>query len=306
MLVSIITINYNSAQHTRHMVESICKAVPDTLEYEIIIVDNASEESDFLQLKAVRHLPRVRIVPSRFNGGFAMGNMLGVQYAQGRYYLFLNNDTLLQNDILTTFFTYAENHPEVGLLSGQLYDEHGKHSTSFKTFPSLAKQLLGSGFARFIGTSRFPGNKTLLANPTEVGVVSGSCMFFRRELFDRLGGFDTAFFLYCEEEDISKRVWDAGAKVVSLPEAKITHIAGASTKRSLAIEKEFYISYVHLIDKHFSFLVAFLMKLLRILKLFRHSFRSIQDFKVFLFLLHGAPKKESIRYKQILNDRIAK
>lgn len=300
MLVSIITINYNSAEHTRHMVESIRTTVPDTFEYEIIIVDNASEETDFVQLDAISRLPSVRIIPSRFNGGFAMGNMLGVQHARGQYYLFLNNDTLLQNDILGTFFTFAEKHPEAGLLSGQLYDEDGKRSTSFKTFPSLTKQLLGSGFARFIGASRFPGNKTVLTNPTEVGVVSGSCMFFRRELFDRLGGFDTAFFLYCEEEDICKRVWDAGAKVVSLPEAKITHIAGASSGRNLAIAKEFYISYTLLLNKHFPFWQASIMKFLQIFKLLRRSFRSADNFKLLVFMLKGTPMKESLRYRQSL------
>lgn len=300
MLVSIITINYNSAEHTRNMVESIRTAVPDTFEYEIIIVDNASEDADFAQLNEISRLPRVRIVPSRFNGGFAMGNMLGVQHARGQYYLFLNNDTLLQNDILTAFFNYAENHPDAGLLSGQLYDEHGKRSTSFKTFPSLSKQLFGSGFARLIGTSRFPGNKTLIDKPTEVGVVSGSCMFFRSEVFDRIGGLDTAFFLYCEEEDISKRVWDTGAKVVSLPEAKITHIAGASTGKNLAIAKEFYISYTLLLNKHFPLWQASIMKCLQIFKLLRRSFRSAHNLQLLTFMLKGAPLKESLRYRQPL------
>ncbi len=302
MLVSIITINYNSAEHTRHMVESIREAVSDTFEYEIIVVDNASEKEDFDHLQTIASHPRVRIVPSRFNGGFAMGNMLGVQHAQGRYYLFLNNDTLLQNDILSTFFAYAENHPDAGLLSAQLYDENGRRSTSFKTFPSLSKQLLGSGFARFIGANRFPGNKTVLTNPTEVGVVSGSCMFFRRELFDRIGGFDTAFFLYCEEEDISKRVWDAGSQVISLPNAKITHIAGASTGRNLAIEKEFYISYTLLLNKHFPFWQSSLMKFLQIFKLLRRSLRSTDNLRLLIFMLRGAPMKESLRYRQSLKE----
>lgn len=300
MLVSIISINYNSANHTHNMVKSILSIVPIDFEYEIIIVDNASEDADYTQLTRIGELPRVKIVSSRYNGGFATGNMLGIQHAHGRYYLFLNNDTLLQNDIITTFFDYAETNPNVGLLSGQLYDEYGNRSTSFKTFPSLSKQLLGSGLARLISANRFPGNKTLLNQPTEVGVVSGSCMFFRREVFDRIGGFDTTFFLYCEEEDISKRVWNHGASVVSLPEAKITHFAGASTEKSLAIAKEFYISYTLLLDKHFPAWQVCLMKLLQIFKLLRRSFRSKKNIFLLTFMLRGAPLRESLRYQQIL------
>jgi hypothetical protein len=144
----------------------------------------------------------------------------------------------------------------------------------------------------------FPSNKTVLDKPTKVGVISGSCMFFDRNVFDAIGGFDTVFFLYCEEEDISKRIWDYGWEVVFLPDPHILHLEGASTARSLSIEKEFYISYVHLLDKHFPIWKSSFMKTLRLLKLLRRSLRSWQSVQLFVFLLRGAPIKESLRYQQ--------
>lgn len=300
MPISIITINYNSSSHTINMVESIRKMTSPEIEYEIIIVDNASEPDQYHQLLSLLPYPNLKIIRSRINGGFASGNMLGVQSAQGEYYLFLNNDTLLQNDVLTHFYTYAQSHLDVGLLGGHLSNSNGSRTSSYKKFPSLLSNLLGNSLARFFTPNDFPSNKTPLNQPTEVGVISGSCMFFRRSVFDSIGGFDSVFFLYCEEEDISKRVWDYGAKIVYLPDAHILHLEGASTTRSLTIEKEFYISYVHLLEKHFPLWKSSIIKLLRLFKLLRRSLRSWQSFQLFIFLLRNAPIKESLRYAQRL------
>ena len=60
-------------------------------------------------------------------------------------------------------------------------------------------------------------------------------MFFRKDIFCSIGGFDTVFFLYCEEEDICKRVWDFGKKVYFIPKAEVFHEAGGSTEKSFEI-----------------------------------------------------------------------
>lgn len=298
MDISIITVNYNSSAHTINLVKSIRDMSHSSITYEIIIVDNASKDEEYQQLSTLESIPNTKIIRSRINGGFASGNMFGVQYARGKYYLFINNDTLFQNDVLHYFYTYAESNPTVGLLGGHLSNADGSRTSSYKKFPSLLSNLLGNTLARFFTPNDFPSNKTLLDKPTEVGVISGSCMFFRGNIFNALGGFDSVFFLYCEEEDISKRVWDYGSKVLYLPEARILHLEGASTTRSLAIEKEFYISYLHLLTKHFPRWKSSLLIGLRLFKEFRRSFRSRQSFSLFLFLLKGAPIKESLRYQQ--------
>lgn len=300
MNISIISVNYNSSQHTLNMVESIHRMSTSDISYEIIIVDNASQWEDYTQLIPLNTVPNTTVIRSRLNGGFASGNMLGVQHARGDYTLFLNNDTLFLNDVLHHFYTYAQAHTNIGLLGGHLNNHDGSRTSSYKKFPSLMSNLLGNSLARILTPNDFPSNKTILDKPTQVGVVSGSCMFFRSSVFEQLGGFDTVFFLYCEEEDIAKRTWDAGFSVVYLPDARILHLEGASTIRSLAIEKEFYISYIHLLEKHFPLWQSSLLKFLRLLKELRRSFRSYQSFQLFLFLLRGAPIKESLRYVQTL------
>lgn len=300
LTITVITINYNSSDYTQKLVESLKKHTSPSLSYEIIIIDNASNSNERLKLSDLSQIENVKIIYNRKNTGFSAGNMLGVQHSCAEYYCFLNNDTEIQNDLLSIFYEYASTHKECGLLTGQLHLSNGSRTTSFKKFPTLANKLLGNGFVRFINKKDFPSNKMHLTEPTDVGVVSGSCMFFNANVFDKIGGLETLFFLYCEEEDISKRVWESGHKVRFIPEAKLVHHEGGSTHRNLTIEKEYYISYFLLLDKHFSYLGARVMKFLTIFKLFRRVFRSSLNFWLLLFVLRGAPVKESLRYKQKL------
>jgi hypothetical protein len=123
-------------------------------------------------------------------------------------------------------------------------------------------------------------------------------MFFRAEDFNAIGGFDTVFFLYCEEEDICNRVWNYGKKIYFLPEAKVFHAGGGSSIRNIALEKEFYISYNLLIDKHFDFFGRFFIKTALLFKQFRRIFTKKNGLSLFLFVASGSPVRESLRYKQ--------
>ena len=303
MQISVITVNYNSSDFTIKLFKSLQKYTNSSIEYELIIVDNASNEDERKKLLALNKEKNIQIIYNRKNTGFSSGNMLGVQYSSAEYYFFLNNDTELQNDILSIFYKYANENKEYALLTAQLHLNDGQRTTSFKKFPTLANKLFGNALVRAFSKNDFPSNKTHLTKPTNVGVVSGSCMFFNAKVFDEIGGLETMFFLYCEEEDISKRVWDSGYKVRFLPDAKLIHYEGGSTKKNIEIEKEYYISYYLMLDKHFNYCSSRILKFLTVFKLFRRSFRSSYYFKLFTFVLRGAPVKESLRYKQKLIKR---
>jgi GT2 family glycosyltransferase len=304
MKISVITVNYNSSEFTIKLSQSLQKYTHKSLKYELIVVDNASNSQEREKLAYFNDIANVKVIYNRKNTGFSAGNMLGVQYSDADYYFFLNNDTELQNDILSIFYEYAHSHKDYALLTAQLHLNDGSITTSFKKFPTLANKLFGNALVRMFKKDDFPSNKAHLTEPTDVGVVSGSCMFFDAKVFDKIGGLETIFFLYCEEEDISKRVWESGYKVRFLPQAKLIHYEGGSTQRNLDIEKEYYISYYLLLDKHFGFFSSRILKCLTVFKLFRRSFRSSYYFKLFTFVLRGAPIKDSLRYKQPLIKRV--
>ena len=301
--ISFITINYNSSHHTIALVQSIITYTLANLSYEIIIVDNASELEDYAHLRGnINFIPEVSIVRSRINSGFAGGNMLGVNYARGTYYFFINNDCLLLNNAASIMKSYLDNHNNIALATAKITDEKGYTSSSYKQFPSLIKQWFGNSVHRRISSASFPSNKIRLETPTAVEIVSGSCMFFRAEHFCIVGGFDTVFFLYCEEEDICKRVWNLNKEVYFIPDAEVFHAGGGSSARNILLEKEFYISYNLLINKHFTLIPRFFMKAALLFKQFRRIFTKKNGLALFIFILRSAPIHESLRYKQLMKN----
>lgn len=301
--VSFITINYNSSNYTIALLKSILLFTK--INFEIIIVDNASKKEDFKNLaKFVEGQEQIQLIRNKINSGFASANMLGVNYANGEYYFFINNNTKLLNAAADIMKLYLDEHQDISLATAKVNDENNNFSSSYKLFPSLTKELFGNAIARKFSKHNFPSNKMKLNEPTLVEVVSGSCMFFRKSTFCEIGGFDTGFFLYCEEEDISKRVWENGSKVIFLPEAEIFHASGGSTTQSYDIEKEYYISYNFLLNKHFNILEKIILKSLLFFKLFRRIFKRKNGYKLFLFAIKGFDKNQSLRYKQkvICND----
>lgn len=300
--VSFITINYNSSHHTIALVNSILAFTSADTRYEILVIDNASEPDDFAHLEnSIASFPNVNLIRNRINNGFAGGNMLGVNSAKGKYYFFINNDCQLLNDSATIMKRFMDNQHSIAAVTAKVTDENGNFSSSYKQFPSVIKQWFGNSVHRWISSGSFPSNKTLLTAPTAVEVISGSCMFFRAKDFCAIGGFDTVFFLYCEEEDICKRVWNYGKKVYFLPEAEIFHVGGGSAAHNLALEKEFYISYKLLINKHFHFFARFLIKTALLFKQFRRIFTKKNGWPIFSFVACGSPIRESLRYKQTVN-----
>jgi len=149
-----------------------------------------------------------------------------------------------------------------------------------------------------IKKNKFVSSKTQINEPTLVEVVSGALMFFRRDVFDRIKGFDEIFFLDCEEEDISKRVWDLGKKVYMIPEPEVTHAHGGSKDDSLDLRNEYYISYKKLIFKHYGFMYSSLMMIFVYLKIIKLLISRRCDVTLAILALKGFPDSDSLRYKQ--------
>ncbi|MAT89111.1 MAG: glycosyl transferase [Flavobacteriaceae bacterium] len=260
--VSIIIINYNTADYTLQCVSAVQQHTHPDISYKIIVVDNASEEADYQHLKKnLPALPNIQLIGSSTNTGFGGGNMLGVEKATGSYLLFLNNDAFLLNDCLSILYDFMETHPKAGVATAQNYDQHGKLVPSFDHNKGLRRLLLGRGFLEAISPKRYPKRKKEYTQPLEVDWVNGAFLFFRRSAFEQAGGFDTRIFLYFEEMDICHRLRKKGYASILIPAAKIEHHQGASTKPRPELSKESYRSYFHVIQKSRGGIILALIKL---------------------------------------------
>ncbi|MGI9301939.1 MAG: glycosyltransferase family 2 protein [Gammaproteobacteria bacterium] len=297
--VSIIVINFHSSTHTLACVDSIFKHCANVeLKFNIVIVDNDSEGSDYEKLLPLKAYDNIEIVRSRVNLGFSAGHMFGIQFTQARFYFFLNNDCRFLNDCLTPLYTFCCEHGNAGVCSPQNYAQDGGIQPTFGYFPTLSSQLLGAGLLRLFKPEKYPRKKAEYASPLKVDMVQGSALFVRAEAFHRIGGFDTTFFLYCEEEDLSLRLSKLGYATYLVPEAHNFHYGGGSTREVYPAKKEFFISFLYFYRKHYGLLKTQILRLFLFAKHLRRSARAAMNFKLAFFILSGAHLKHSLRHQQ--------
>lgn len=250
--VAVLIINYNTARYTLECVEAVKAQTSSDVSYQIIVVDNASETLDFHTLQT--HFPKAEncsLHRSIINTGFGGGNMYAAQFANASYLLFLNNDAVLLNNSLSILKKYMDKHLAVGVCTAQNYNEHDKAVPSFDHNKGLRRLLLGRGYLEKTNPKRYPKRKYNHTTPIIVDWVNGAYLFFRKEAFEKIGGFDTHIFLYWEEMDIGERLRKNNYQSVLVPAAKVKHFQGASTGVNKQIAKESYRSYLYVVRKHY-------------------------------------------------------
>ncbi|MCW5520332.1 glycosyltransferase family 2 protein [Aureitalea sp. L0-47] len=259
--VAVVLINYNTSKFTLECIRTVVEMTSDNISYQIIVVDNNSEIEDYENLKKnFPSDPRCKLMRSEVNTGFGGGNMCGAEHSNARYVLFLNNDALLINDCLSLLTNYMDQHPHVGVCTAQNYDENDQLVPSFDHNKGFRRLLFGRGFLEKTNPNRYPKRKIEYKEPITVDWVNGAFLFFRKDAFETIGGFDTKIFLYWEEMDLCHRLRKSGYKTVLVPEAKILHYQGVSIGKSREINKEAYRSYLYVTKKNFGFLKFLFIK----------------------------------------------
>ena len=223
MDISVIIVNFNTKELTANCLNSIFESTSG-VSFEVILVDNASTDGSKAHFKKDN---RITFVESESNLGFGRANNLGVAYASGEYYLFLNSDTLLKNNALKIFLEAARCYYQgsIGAMGCLLQDEKGKVIHSFGSFTTPAS-IVTDYIKSLLGFKT--EDKPLQVPPYEVDYVCGADLFLPAKVFDMLGGFDSAFFMYYEENDLQRRMALAGYKRYIIPEPSIVHLEGAS------------------------------------------------------------------------------
>ncbi|MBX2900180.1 MAG: glycosyltransferase family 2 protein [Cyclobacteriaceae bacterium] len=300
--IAVILINYNSTRYTINCINSIQKNTDPTLHYQIIVVDNNSREEEFDHLISGVDQTKIIVVKSRLNVGFSGANMMGVQVADADYYYFLNNDCLLLNDCLKILYTFMESEPRVANCSGEMFNSEGVYEYNFRYFPTLKLKLLGSSFLRLFSPADFPDKYTRLTKPTRVDLVNGSSMFVRATSFEEIGGFDTNYFLYCEEEDLALRLRRTGWLTYLVPDARYQHFENKSSETNSPIRlpflREFYISLLYYYSKNYNGVYRICIQTLLFFKLARKFYKHLGYAQLAFFVVRGAPVKYSLRFKQ--------
>jgi GT2 family glycosyltransferase len=218
---------------TLDCLRSILRETTDA-SYEILLVDNASNDG---VIDAVRlEMPTVRCFPLEKNVGFARANNIAAKEAKGRYLLLLNPDTLVLERAIDRLLEFAFQKAEAKIWGGlSLRSDRSIDETS-----CWHRVTLWSVICRtFSMDTAFPHSGILNVegyggwdrlSVREVDIICGCFMLIERELWDRLDGFDGAFFMYGEEADFCLRAANIGARPIFTPHARIIHYGGASNQ----------------------------------------------------------------------------
>ncbi|MFK7764543.1 MAG: glycosyltransferase family 2 protein [Roseobacter sp.] len=226
MDLSIVIVNWNTKDMLQDCLRSVCAGV-DAVQTEILVVDNASEDSSCDMVRA--HFPSVTLIESPTNLGFAGGNNLALRQARGRYILLLNTDTLVHGAVLPDAIAWLDHHPKVGVMGPRVLNTDGSLQLSCSAFPSLhhlARQTLGLTRIQKWDSYRLTGWDR--SSERAVDVISGAAMFVRADAMHEVGLLDEAFFFYGEETDWCRRFAQAGWALVFTPIPDITHFGSGA------------------------------------------------------------------------------
>ncbi|MDR1985241.1 MAG: glycosyltransferase family 2 protein [Prevotellaceae bacterium] len=215
MDVSIIIVNYNTKTLLKQCLKSVFEKTKD-IEFEIIVVDNFSADGSQQMMKV--EFPNVKLIESPENLGFGRANNLGAKSATGKYLMLLNSDTILRNNAIKILFDFIDKNAKIGICGGNLFNEDKKPTHSYSSLPCFTQELK----RLLLIPNRNYFNHT--NKPQKVGYITGADLMIRAEIFNRLNGFDSDFFMYYEESELTYRVKKEGYKVYSVPQAEIIHL----------------------------------------------------------------------------------
>jgi glycosyltransferase involved in cell wall biosynthesis/radical SAM superfamily enzyme YgiQ (UPF0313 family)/spore maturation protein CgeB len=224
--VSIIIPLYNQAAYTRQCLESLARHTGNSVPFELILVDNGSTDETADLLKSLTG--SVTVISNKTNLGFARACNRGAKLAEGRYLLFLNNDTVARKGWLEK------------LLDGIVKD--GADICGAKlVYPDGRVQHAGVAFdERGIGYHIFKGfdsGDAAVNRKRFMQCVTGACMMISTKLFSELGGFDEQFLNGFEDVDLCLRAGAMGKKILYNPESLLVHFEETSEGRKTYDDK---------------------------------------------------------------------
>lgn len=228
-LVYIIILNWNGKDIILDCLDSVSKVKYEN--YKVLVVDNNSEDGSVASIR--EKYPDLGIVELDKNYGFAEGNNRGFETIneEADYVIFLNNDTIVDNYFIDPLINELETNRTIGQTVPKIF----YYDTDKIWYAGgLVNHLLGT--IKHFGIRKADSQKFSTKSYTDY--ATGCCFAMRYKDFEKIGGFDSSYPMYCEDVDLSLRVQQFGQTVKYIPSSYIYH------KVSLSIGGEFSINKI--------------------------------------------------------------
>jgi len=270
-VIDIVIVNYNSTDYLLKCLQSIYTDI-EGFPATVWIEDNGSADRIH---RITDQFPEVMLTRNEKNLGFAVAVNQALKKGSAPYVVLLNPDSLILKGFFKSVLPFMELNPQVAIAGPRILDEDGSLQGSARAFPTPLTAIFGRSS---LFTRIFPNNPITSANvltsrsdgihPMEVDWVSGACMVIRRKAINSVGFFDERFFMYWEDADWCKRMWNGGWKVVYYPVIRIVHHVGVSSSQFLLKSRFEFHKSVYLLFEKYNPTIPWLIKIMVMASLF--------------------------------------
>jgi len=245
-VVRVVVVTWNAGEELDRFLASLPAAT--ALPYEVVVSDNASRRPPPVSAPAL-------LLETGANLGYGAAANLGARGAGSPWLLIANPDVVAHPGSLDVLLEAAGRWPAAAAFGPAIRTPEGMLYPSARALPSL-----GGGLGHALFGWCWPSNPWTAAYRRERGVpregttgwLSGSFLLVRRQAFEVVGGFDPAYFMYCEDMDLCERLAEAGWQVVYVPAAQVTHEGGRATRQvSRAMLRAHHASMYRYLSAHY-------------------------------------------------------
>lgn len=230
--LSIIIVSYNGKEFLRNCIVSIIENIKN-VSFEIIVIDNNSSDNSSEMVR--KEFPKIKLIANKENLGFSKANNQGIKVSNNsKYVLFLNPDTIMQDQTIEKMIKFMDVHSDAGaatckvvMLDGEIDD------ASHRGFPTPWNSLCHfTGLSRIFPKSRIFAGYNLgwmdLNSTHEIDALAGAFMIVRREAGEQAKWWDEDYFFYGEDIDFCYQLKVIGWKIYYVPNVFVTHYKGVS------------------------------------------------------------------------------
>ncbi len=223
--IAIAILNYNGREYLESFLPSVLES-SNSEDIDVVVIDNHSSDKSVDYIKEWH--PEVKLIEFRKNYGFAEGYNRGLRQMDYEYIVLLNSDVLVEDGWLDGIIRHMDNNKTVAACQPKILSlEHKDHfeyagaaggMMDFLAYPFCAGRIFDT-IEKDLGQ---------YDDLVEIFWSSGAAMVIRKDLFEKIGGFDPSYFAHMEEIDLCWRLQRAGYKIHSVNSSKVYHLGGGT------------------------------------------------------------------------------
>ena len=240
--VTIIVLNYNGIKNLgeKFLISSVSSILSSNYDnFELIFFDNGStDQSASFVAQSFRGNSNLKVVVSKENLGFSLGNNAALECASGKYVAFLNNDVEVDPDWLIESVNLMEYDSSIGISQSKILNFDKIHVQTAGNVLDFALMTFCIGFPNLC-----EGYMKRYNSICEITYACGAAFIIRKSIVDRIGLFDSKYFFYHDDCDLGWRVRLAGFKVVLSPLSIVYHKGSITSSATFKKDKLFFMSF---------------------------------------------------------------